>query len=255
MRNVPENPSLLGLRPGLVGRYVLLPGDPGRCERIAARFDSAERVMSTREFETWTGTMAGVPVSVTSTGIGCPSTMIAVEELARLGAGTLIRVGTSGPIQPGHQGGGLAVVTGAIRDEGTTVSVVPIEFPAVADLTVALALREAAEHRGARYYMGVSQSKDSFYGEVEPERMPIARALGERWDAWIGGGAVCSEMEAAALFIGAALHRIRAGAVTLLATGAETPTAYDAAMDLLIDTAADAVRLLIVADAGGRGDA
>src|SRR5690606_21561308 len=123
----------LELRPGDVGRYVLLPGDPGRCEPIAAFFDDAAHVVSNREYTTWTGTLDGEKVSVVSTGIGCPSSAIAVEELIKLGADTFIRVGTGGAIQPDTPSGQLAVITAAIRDEGTTSHYMPMEFPAVAD--------------------------------------------------------------------------------------------------------------------------
>lgn len=204
------------LRAGDVGRYVLLPGDPGRVERIARYLDDPRFVASNREYCTWTGTLLGEKVSVTSTGIGCPSTAIAVEELMMIGADTFIRVGTAGGIQPENKTGDVAIITGAIRDEGTTSQYLPIEFPAVADLDVTLALREAAQHLGLRYHLGIAHSKDSFYAEVEPHRMPIAARLLERWEAWKGGGAVASEMEAAVIFILASIHRKRAGGVMLI---------------------------------------
>src|SRR5271157_167876 len=204
------------LRPGDVGRYVLLPGDPGRCERIAAYFDDAHFVACNREYCTWSGSLLGEKVSVTSTGIGCPSTAIAVEELIMLGADTFIRVGTAGGFQVEQRVGDVAVITAAIRDEGTSRQYLPLEFPAVADLDVAVALRDAAQRLGYGYHVGVAHSKDSFYGEVESERMPVARQLQERWEAWKQGGAVASEMEAAAIFILASIHRKRAGAVLLL---------------------------------------
>ena len=117
-----------------------------------------------REYVTWTGTLLGEQVSVVSTGIGCPSTAIAVEELVEAGADTFIRVGSAGAIQPEGQMGDVAIVTAAIRDEGTSRQYLPIEFPAVADLDVVNALRAAAKKLGFRYHIGVAQSKDSFYG-------------------------------------------------------------------------------------------
>ena len=132
------------MKKGDVGRYVFLPGDPGRCEKIASYFDDPKLVAYNREYKTYTGTLLGEKVSVTSTGIGCPSTAIAVEELIMLGADTFIRVGTSGGMQPHQKPGDLAIVTAAIRDEGTTMHYMPPEFPAVANVDVVTALREAA---------------------------------------------------------------------------------------------------------------
>jgi uridine phosphorylase len=204
------------VRKGEIGRYVLLPGDPARSEVIAGYFDSPHRVAQSREFTTYTGTLLGEMVSVCSTGIGCPSTAIAVEELIMAGADTFIRVGTSGGMQPFCKTGDVAIVSGAIRDEGTTPQYLPIEYPAVADIDVVQALREGAKIAGIPYHVGVSHSKDSFYGETEPQRMPMAGYLGERWKAWVAGGAICSEMEASALLILASIYRKRASGVMLM---------------------------------------
>jgi uridine phosphorylase len=201
---------------GDVGRYVLLPGDPGRCEKIAAYFDEPEFIAQNREYVTYTGKLLGQKVSVTSTGIGCPSTAIAVEELIAIGADTFIRVGTSGGMQPGTNVGDVAIVTGAIRDEGTSLHYMPVEFPAVADMDVVLALKEGAIRAGIPYRLGITQSKDSFYGEIEPERMPMSDQLLNRWKAWVDGGAICSEMEASVLFIISSIHRKRASGVMLM---------------------------------------
>jgi len=216
MRNEEGLEFHLHLKAGDIGRYVLLPGDPARCEKIAVYFDDAHFVAQNREYVTWTGTLLGEKVSVVSTGIGCPSTAIAVEELVEAGADTFIRVGSSGAIQPDGHKGDVAIVTAAIRDEGTTAQYLPIEFPAVADLDVVSALRTAVKKLGYPYHVGVSQSKDSFYGEVERQRMPLARQLEERWNAWVAGGAICSEMESAVIFILSALYRKRAGGVMLM---------------------------------------
>jgi len=233
----------LQLRKGDVGRYVLLPGDPGRCEPIAALFDDAAHVMSFREYTTWTGTLNGEKVSVVSTGIGCPSSAIAVEELIKLGADTFIRVGTSGAIQPNTPDGSLAVVSAAIRDEGTSSHYLPIEFPAIADPQVVDALAEASRRLGLTHQVGVSQSKDSFYGEVEPERMPMAEHLKDRWAAWMGGGAICSEMEASTIFIIASIHRVRAGGVMQMHSGEGEVNRGD-----LLNAAVESLRVLIDAD-------
>lgn len=233
----------LQLGQGDVGRYVLLPGDPGRCEPIAALFDDATHIASNREYTTYTGTLAGEKVSVVSTGIGCPSASIAVEELIKLGADTFIRVGTSGAIQPGTPDGELAVVTAAIRDEGTSSHYLPIEFPALADPQVVDAIAEGARRHGIRYRLGVSQSKDSFYGEVEPQRMPLAGQLQDRWHAWVAGGAICSEMEASAIFILGSIHQVRTGGVMQMHSG-------DGSADrgLLLTAAVEALRVLIESD-------
>jgi uridine phosphorylase len=239
------------LRRGDVGRYVLLPGDPGRCELIASYFDDARLVAANREYTTYTGTLLGEPVSVTSTGIGCPSTAIAVEELIAVGADTFIRVGTSGGMQPELDPGDLAIVTGAIRDEGTTLHYMPIEFPAVADVQVVAALRQAARQVGAKAHLGISQSKDSFYGQHQPERMPVAQHLLDRWQAWRMGGAICSEMEAAAIFILGSIYRKRTGGVMLIAANQERHEAVRTVVtDLhgVIATAVEALKILIIQD-------
>lgn len=248
----------LDIAAGDVGRYVLLPGDPGRCELIASYFDDAVLVAHKREYKTYTGTLLGEKVSVTSTGIGCPSTAIAVEELIAVGADTFIRVGTSGGMQPHCHTGDVAILTSAIRDEGTTLHYMPAEFPAIADLDVVLALREGAVRAGIPAHEGVSQSKDSFYGEVEPHRMPVNHRLLQRWQAWVAGGAICSEMEASTIFVLSSIYRKRAGGVMLIygedlgdpqLTDAER-AAKEALFDVqrAVQTAVEALKVLIVQD-------
>jgi uridine phosphorylase len=237
------------VKPGDVGRYVLLPGDPGRVEKIAAHLENAHFVSSNREHTVWTGTLLGEKVSVVSTGMGCPSTAIAVEELIKVGSDTFIRVGTSGALQPDIQVGDVAIVTGAIRDEGTTRQYLPMEFPALANIQVVNALAAAAKGMDVRYHLGVSHTKDSFYGEVEMERMPLAAELQARWNAWAAGGAICSEMEAAVIFILASIHRKRAGGVmTVIGSDTETLLAHKASPDAMIEVAVEAVKLLIEQD-------
>jgi uridine phosphorylase len=242
------------LEPGEVGRYVLLPGDPGRCKFIAEYFDRPEKVAQNREYTTYTGYLLGEKVSVMSTGIGCPSTAIGVEELAAIGADTFIRVGTSGGMQQQVQVGDLVITLAAVRDEGTTPQYMPLAFPAIADLEVTLALREAAERLGLRYHVGITQSKDSFYGQREPERMPVAEQLLSRWKAWIAGGVLCSEMEAAAIFVVSSVLKKRAGGILLAVFNQELPPlppeehARRLDLDPLIQTAVEAVKLLILKD-------
>lgn len=230
-------------RAGDVGRYVFLPGDPGRVPLIAAFLDDARPVASHREYTTYTGTLLGEKVSVCSTGIGCPSTAIAVEELAAIGADTFIRVGTSGRMQPFMEPGDLIITWGAVRDEFTSQQYLPLAYPAVADVEVTLALRTAARQRGVRHHVGVSQSKDSFYGQHEPQRMPVGPELQARWQAWVQAGVLCSEMEASTLFVVAGFLRKRAGGL-MIAAGTHNP------LEHLIGTAVDAVKLLITQDRG-----
>ena len=206
----------LHLRPGDVGRYVLLPGDPGRCALIADYFDNPHLIAQHREYTTYTGTLCGEKVSVTSTGIGCPSTAIAVEELIAVGADTFIRVGTSGAMQPYIRTGDIAIVSAAIRDEGTTLHYAPIEFPAVANLDVLNAMRQGVRRLGLPHHVGVAHSKDSFYGEWAPDRMPGRERRQERWQSWVRCGSICTEMEAATIFILSSIYRKRSGGVMLM---------------------------------------
>lgn len=243
----------LHVKKGDVGRYVFLPGDPGRTDLVASYFEDAELVADHREYRTFTGTVAGEKVSVTSTGIGCPSAAIAMEELISVGADTFIRVGTSGGMQPELAPGDLAIITAAIRDEGTSMHYMYPEFPAVADIDVVTALRDASTDLGHRGVLGITQSKDSFYGQHEPERMPVAGRLRERWEAWKAGGAICSEMEASALFILGSIHRVRAGGIMLIGANQESKdenprVAHD--LGPLIETSIEAVRRLIERDRG-----
>lgn len=243
-----ERQPHLHVGPGDVGRFVFLPGDPARAEVIASRFDDARLVASHREFVTWSGHLDGHLVSVTSTGIGGPSAAIAVEELVKVGADTFIRVGTSGAVQPDIRTQSLGVLHGAIRDEGTTRHYLPIEFPAVADHTVTSALVRAAEGAALPTLVGVGHSKDSYFGQHEPSRMPLADQLTSRWHAWQRGGAICSEMEAAAIFVVAAVLGVRAGALVSIypmLDGAPQVAAAEPTLDVLIDVAVKAMRELV----------
>ncbi len=206
----------IGVAAGEVGRYVSLPGDPGRCEKIAAYFEHPKKVAQNREYVTYTGKLEGELVSVMSTGIGGPSASIAMEELVHCGADTFVRVGTSGGMQPEILGGDVVIATGAIRFEGTSREYAPLEYPAVADYSVTAALKESAEKLGLRHHLGVVQCKDNFYGQHSPDTMPVAYELNQKWDAWMKCGALASEMESAALFIVAGVRRVRCGSVLLV---------------------------------------
>lgn len=248
----------LNIRKGDVGRYVILPGDPKRCEKIAAFFDEPRLIADSREYVTYTGYLDGEMVSVTSTGIGGPSASIAVEELARCGADTMIRVGTCGGMDLEVKGGDLVIATGAIRMEGTSKEYAPIEYPAVSDLFVTNALVEAANQCGYTSHTGVVQCKDAFYGQHEPGTKPVSYELMNKWEAWLRMGCKASEMESAALFIAASYLRIRAGSVFLTVgnqerekAGLENPIVHDT--EAAIATAVGAIRLLIRKEKEGRG--
>ena len=196
---------------GDVGRYCLLPGDPGRCESIAKLFDNPVHVAQNREYNIYTGTLLGEKVSVCSTGIGGPSASIAMEELHQLGADTFIRTGTCGGIDLNVKSGDIVVATGAIRYEHTSLEYAPIEFPAVADFDITLALRQASEELGYCTHTGVVQCKDSFYGQHSPEKSPVYYELLQKWESWKRLGVKASEMESAALFVVAAARGVRCG--------------------------------------------
>ena len=196
---------------GDVGRYVFLPGDPGRCEAIASFFDNPVHVSQNREYNIYTGTLLGEKVSVCSTGIGGPSASLAMEELVAIGADTFIRVGTCGGIALDVQPGDVVVATGAVRFEHTSLEYAPIEFPAVADFGIATALRAAGEDLGYRVHTGVVQCKDSFYGQHSPEKSPVYYELLQKWESWKRLGVKASEMESAALFVVAAALGVRCG--------------------------------------------
>jgi uridine phosphorylase len=243
----------LRIAPGDVGRYCILPGDPGRVEIIARQLESPVFLAQNREFCLWNGSLLGEKVTVCSTGIGGPSAAIAVEELHACGADTFIRVGTCGGIALNVLGGHAVIATGAIRQEGTGREYLPVEFPAVSHFDVTHALHGAAAELGVPAHTGVVQSKDSFYGQHSPERMPTAPHLRYQWEAWKRGGALASEMESAAVFIVAATLGCRAGAVFLAlwnqeraAAGLSNPEAFDPAP--AIGIAIEATKRLIQQD-------
>lgn len=238
---------------GEVGRYVIMPGDPGRCEKIASYLEESEKIAVNREFTTYTGMLDGEKVSVTSTGIGGPSAAIAMEELYRCGADTFVRIGTCGGMHPEVKSGDIVIATGAIRMEGTSKEYAPIEYPAVADFDVTNALVRSARENNCDYHTGVVQSKDAFYGQHEPEAMPAGYELMNKWEAWKKMGCLASEMESAALFIVAGKLHVRAGACFLVMANQEreklglyNPVVHDT--DMAVRTAVGAVRNLIAAD-------
>ncbi|MBR5267386.1 MAG: uridine phosphorylase [Lachnospiraceae bacterium] len=243
----------LQIRPGDVGRYVIMPGDPKRCAKIAKYFDNAELIADSREYVTYTGYLDGEKVSVTSTGIGGPSASIALEELVKAGADTFIRIGTCGGIDIDVKGGDVVVATGAIRMEGTTKEYAPIEFPAVANIDVVNALINTCKEMGITYHPGIVQCKDSFYGQHNPDIMPVNYELTNKWEAWKRLGAKASEMESAALFIVASYLKVRCGSTFLVvgnqeraALGLDNPIAHDT--EMAIKVAVESLRKLIKED-------
>ncbi|MEM6529035.1 MAG: nucleoside phosphorylase [Chloroflexota bacterium] len=189
-------------KPGDVNRYVLLPGDPARARRIAEHFDEPELVAENREYVIYNGKTDGVPVTVCSTGIGGPSSAIAIEELIKVGADTFIRVGSSGGRQPDIPIGTLCIVTAAYRGDGTSHEYLPAAFPAVADLTVTNALMQAAAELDYLHRYGVGTTRDAFYVRDQSLNETLRAA-----------GVVAAEMEAATLYIVGAVRGVRVGCV------------------------------------------
>ena len=256
MKNYSEDESRqyhIQVAKGEVGRYVLLPGDPKRCAKIAQYFDDPVLIADNREYVTYTGTLDGVKVSVTSTGIGGPSASIAMEELYRCGADTFVRIGTCGGMQTEVKSGDVVITTGAIRMEGTSKEYAPIEYPAVANLDVTNALVYAAKEKGLSCHTGVVQSKDAFYGQHEPETKPVSYELLNKWEAWKRLGCLASEMESAALFVVGNYLRVRVGSIFLVVANQEraklnmeNPVVHDT--ELAITTAVEALRDIIRKD-------
>lgn len=241
--------------PARIGRYCILPGDPGRCEAIAAHLEGAEFCSRNREYTIYTGHLLGRAVTVCSTGIGGPSSAIALEELHMAGADTFLRVGTCGGIAKEVSSGDCVVATGAVRQDGTSAEYAPLAFPAVANYEVLFALVEAAKASGYPWHAGVVQSKDSFYGQHDPHRMPTEKALLSQWEAWIRLGVLASEMEAAAQFTAGAALGVRTGAVFHTIWNQEReatglPQAENHDTSRAIEIAVDAVRRLIASDEG-----
>ena len=234
--------------------YAILPGDPGRVEKIASHLDNPRFFCQNREYTTWLGELKGSgdakTVMVISTGMGGPSTAIAVEELFNTGVRNFIRVGTCGGMALPVTGGDIVIATGAIRQEGTTREYVPIEFPAVANLEITNALVDAAKKLNLNWHAGIVQCKDSFYGQHSPDRMPASFELNNKWEAWKKAGCLASEMESAALYIVSQTLGARAGCVLNVVwnqerekSGMTNPHCHDT--EAAIKTAVHAVRLLI----------
>ena len=241
------------MKEGDVGKYVILPGDPGRSEQIAKFFDDAHFVKTNREYTTYTGTVDGEKISVMSTGMGGPSAAIGLEELVKIGAHTFIRVGTCGGIDTKVQSGDIVIATSAVRMEGTSNEYAPIEWPAVANLDIINALVAAAKIADVRYHVGTVQCKDSFYGQHSPEASAVGDILKFKWEAWKKLGCLASEMESAALFVVSNSLRVRCGSCFVTVAnqereklGLENPVVEDTSMSAKL--AVEAMRLIIKKD-------
>jgi len=243
----------IGLSKEQVGSYVIMPGDPGRVSKIASHLNGAELMANNREYTTYTGYLSGEKISVCSTGIGGPSAAIAIEELIKCGAHTFIRVGTCGGMKLDIIGGDIIIASAAIRGDGTSREYLTPDYPAIADFTVTSALRQAALKSDFRHHLGVVQSKDSFYGETNPDSMPIADYLNQRWQAYLKAGCLASEMEASALFCVGLTRNVRVGCVLTAIwnierehSGLDNPEFHDSSRAILC--AIEAMKILIEED-------
>ena len=232
-------------------KYAILPGDPGRVEKIAAYLDEPQFLAQNREYTTWLGSLAGEKVLVMSTGMGGPSTAIGVEELYATGVRNFVRIGTCGGIKLDVMGGDLVIATGSVRMDGTPDEYVPKEFPAVADFSLTTSLVEAAKQNNSRYHTGIVQCKDSFYGQHDPDRMPIGYELKNKWEAWFKANVLGSEMESATLFIVSQVLGARAACVLNViwnqeraARGLSDPHQHDT--DLATRTAVEGIKIDIM---------
>jgi uridine phosphorylase len=240
----------LEVGPDDVADAVLLPGNPERVDKVTALWDDAQERGYHREYRTATGTYEGAPVSVTSTGIGSPSAAIAVEELARLGADTFLRVGSCGAIQPEAEVGDLIITTGAVRQEGTSDEYVREDYPATADHEVVSALVAAAERLGYDYHTGITTSTDSFYaGQGRPGFEGFEAAESDEFVETLKEVNVMNfEMEASAILTLANIYGLRAGAVCSVFANRETGEFRTEGESRAAETASLAVKLLAKMD-------
>lgn len=205
----------IGIAPGEIPELVLLPGDPDRARKIAEQFfEEPEEIARNREYWSFKGKWKGIPVAVCSTGIGCPSAAIALEELVKVGCKIFIRVGTSGAISHNVKTGDLVIFTGAVRDDGTSRQYVPIEFPAVADPSLVLALTKAAAKTDAAFHVGIGHSKDAFYSE-HPDMVADPESMRRKWEGMSRSHVLATEMEAASLFVIGTLREVQVGAICI----------------------------------------
>ena len=244
----PERQYHIGLKKGEIGKYVLLPGDPGRVPLIASFFDDAKEMAHNREYRTFTGTVDGIKISATSTGIGCPSAAIAVEELIKIGAEVFIRIGTAGALQRNIGLGDVVITTASIREEGTTRQYIPLSYPSVADLDVTVALREAARKLSIKHHCGISHCKDAFFIESEKggPLLPLEEENKTLWKAWERSNVLSTSMESAAIFVVSSIRKVKAREVRAIIglTYDDTPIVAKVGIEEAIKVAIEAVKIL-----------
>lgn len=243
----------IGLKKGDVGDYVLLPGDPKRTELIAKFFDEAKEVAFNREFRTFTGYIRGyngekIKISTTSTGIGCPSAAICIEELANIGAKVFIRVGTAGSLQKNVNIGEIVISQATVREDGTSRQYVPLSYPAVADIDVVNALISAAKKLKFKYHVGIVHTKDAFYTEsfTGNENLPLKEYNETLWKVWERSNVLATSMESSALFVIGSIRKLKVGEVLAIigSTVAKKPVIKKVGIEEAIKTAIEAVKIL-----------
>ena len=208
-----EKQHHIDMKGGDIASTVLIPGDPGRVEVFAELMDEARKVAEKREYVTYTGVKDGVAISCTSTGLGCPPTAIGVEELIRIGAKNIIRIGTCGALQAGMKPGDMVIATGAVRGEHTGEEFISLEYPAVADYRVVRALVDACEQLNLPYHLGIIRTHDAYYLESPQAGGDYMKRI----QPWIDMGVLALENESSSLFVVSSLHGVRAG--TILTSG------------------------------------
>jgi uridine phosphorylase len=256
---VSDAQPITGCRPGDIAPHVFLCGDPARVGRISGGWDASREVCNVREYRIVTGQKDGVPLSAASHGIGAPGTAVLVEELVKLGAHTMIRVGNSGALDPALELGDLAITTGSVRDDGTSRTYVVPEYPAVADWGIVGALAGAARARGVRAHTGITWSLDAFYVRnafLGPDDTMESMSVGGYWPSHLEtrirdmqqARVLNCEMETGILLTLAGLFRFRAGAVCVVSDRTPWPGPaeldIDRNMDDCIGVATDAMLAL-----------
>ena len=233
-----------------VGKYILMPGDPQRVEKMARYLDDSKYIGSNREFTSYGGYLEGEKVSIVSSGIGGPSTAIAVEELKNLGVHTIIRVGTCGSIQPHIKDGSIIIPSGVVRGGRTGEEYLPNEFPAVPHHDILYSLKKAVKKLDQPAYVGITHCKDAFFKE-NSEKTLFPEYTRSYWAMLRKANVLSSEMESDTLFLISSIRKIRAGAVFAVigAIHAEKPiTSPGKGVDSAIEVAVEALRYVIQKD-------